>query len=253
MSAIVACSAGDSQKSKREPVVPGDEYWSFDDDVDQDPITPDEVNDNSGAFTVNSRPKEAGAPPAKDAGTVDSGVPAPTKCISGIAAGDLAIVELTIASRPGSGDPGEWFEVKSMRTCILDIGGVVITSPRGTATDSVTIPTNTLLNPGETFVVADTLDTTKNNGLPSPIFAFEKTDVLKNDGDTISITKGATTIDALTYPKFSLLSVGVSLAFPSDCPAGARSDWARWSVSQTSFATSQKGTPNAPNADVTCF
>jgi len=251
MSAMVACSANGTQKSKREPVIPGDEYWSFDDDVDQDPITPDEVNDNSGAFSVSSRPKEAGTSPQNDSGVADAG--APTMCASGVAAGDLAIVELTISSRAGSGDPGEWFEVKSTRTCILDIGGIVIASPRGTSSDSLTIPAGTVLDPGGTFIVAGTADATKNNGLPGPLFAFEKTDVLKNDGDTISITKGATTIDALTYPKFSLLSVGVSLSFPSDCPAGARSDWARWSVSQTSFATSQKGTPNAPNADVTCF
>ncbi len=251
LGAVAACSAAADSKSKKEPVIPGDEYWSFDDDVDPDPLVPDEVNDDSGAFTVSSRPKEGGID-VVDAGTDAS---APTACKTPVGPGDLAIVELTISSRSGSGDFGEWFEVKNTRDCISDVGGLVVSSPRGTLTDSFTVPIGTMLQPGETFVGGNSTDATKNNSLPGLVFSFEKADVLKNDGDTITIVSGSTTVDSITYPKFGTsLAIGVSLEFPADCPpATNRGDWARWSVSGSTFSTGQKGTPNAPNADVTCF
>src|SRR5262249_34371457 len=103
------------------------------------------------------------------------------------------------------------------------------------------------------FLVANTTDGAKNNGLPGTVIAWNDTDVLKNSGDTLSVKLGDTVIDSVTYPDLSNLSPGRSFAFPADCALTDRSDWRRWSLTFTAYATGFQGTPNAPNADVSCF
>jgi hypothetical protein len=60
-------------------------------------------------------------------------------------------------------------------------------------------------------------------------------------------------IDTITYPAFSNLEPGRTLAFPADCPAAVRTDFARWSLTFDVFAPGFKGTPNAANDDVACY
>ena len=60
-------------------------------------------------------------------------------------------------------------------------------------------------------------------------------------------------VDTLTYPAFSNLEPGRSLAFPADCPATVRGDWARWSLTFDVCTAGFKGTPNAANGDVACY
>jgi hypothetical protein len=107
--------------------------------------------------------------------------------------------------------------------------------------------------PGGSFLVADTTDATKNNGLTGTVFAWGSSDVLKNSGDTVSVKLGATVIDSVTYPDLSNLNPGRSFAFPADCALTDRSDWRRWSLTFTPYASGLQGTPNAPNSDVSCF
>lgn len=216
------------------------------------------VDEDAGAaFNASSRPAakdasvvghDAGPPPS------DGGVPPKTYCTGALAAGDLAIVELMISSRAGSGDDGEWIELQSTRDCWLALDGVEIGSPRGTTNDAVTTPAGFDLAPHATFVVADSADPAKNHGLPGTVLSFEATDVLKNSGDIVYVKHGDVTIDSLTYPAFTNLEPGRSLAFPSDCTAPDRADWARWSLTFGTWAGAGtfEGTPNAPNDDVAC-
>jgi len=247
------------KKRKLDPVDPGDDF--YDDDAEQpQPIEPAYVNDASGAFGAGSRPatgaKDASA--KNDAGVIgnDAGpVTVKTYCTGPLAAGDLAIVEILITSRSGSGDTGEWVEIQNTHdTCWLKVQGVTIESPRGTsAPDVATVATALEVAPGGTFVVASSSDPTKNNGLTGDVIGWSATDVLKNDGDTVTVKSGTTVLDTITYPAFSNLEAGRSLAFPSDCAKNQRSDWARWSLTFTERVPGQKGTPNAPNDDVACF
>ena len=257
LAACASAPAATNTKTKRAPAEPGDEF--FDEDVvsTDDGLTPTN-NPDSGAFGASERPspsgaKDAGAP-LVDAGPSDGGPIVKTYCSGPLAAGDLQIGELLLSSRAGSGDEGEWVEIRSTRPCWLKLKGLVVESPRGTsAPNSATVTEDFELGPKASFVVADSADPLKNNSLPGKVFAWGAADVLKNDGDTISVKMGAVVVDTLTYPAFSNLTAGRTLAFPDDCPATVRADWSRWSLSFGAWKAGFKGTPNATNGDVACY
>jgi hypothetical protein len=249
--AVAACTQGGPGIEHLTPVDPPP-GWYGDPPSVQQPINT-VVDSDSGAFGVPSRPKPAGADggkgPTVDASVPDSGTTDPTACPGTLAVGDLSVVELMIASQPESGDSGEWIEIMSTRSCTLSLKGVVVRSTSA----SVTITDDLKLAPGATLVVADSADANANNGLPTPLYAWDATDCLNDNGDTVKVSLGSLTIDSLTYPAFQDLEYGSSVSFPSDCQASDRSDWQRWSYSFSSYSDLLFGTPNAPNDDVTCF
>lgn len=255
---LFACASAPaaSTKKKRTPIEPGDEF--YDDDIPslEEGLSPT-ANEDSGAFSpAGERP----APAAKDAGPLldaggDSGTVVPKVfCQGALAAGDLAVSEILISSRAGSNDDGEWVEVRSTRTCWLNVKGLSIESPRGTlAPNAVTVDEDFEVAPKGTFVVAGSADPAKNHGLPGKVFAWAALDILKNDGDTVALKANGVVVDTVTYPAFSNLEPGRSLAFPADCPATVRSDWTRWSLTFDVYTAGFKGTPNAANGDVACY
>lgn len=254
---LFACASAPttSTKKRRTPVEPGDEFYD-DAPTTEEGLSPT-ANEDSGAFSpAGERP----APLAKDAGALvdagaDSGTIAPkVYCTGPLVAGDLAVSELLISSRSGANDDGEWVEIRSTRTCWLDVKGLSIESPRGTlAPNAVTITEDFELAPKGTFIVADSADPLKNHALPGKVFTWAGLDILKNDGDTVALKANGVVVDTVTYPSFSNLEPGRSLAFPDDCPANVRSDWARWSLTFNVIAPGFKGTPNAANGDVACY
>jgi hypothetical protein len=262
--ALAACTAETATKKKKTPVNP-DEF-GYDDDFfgeEEQPLDPDLVNSDSGAFGAGSRPatdKDGGGGGRSDAGAplLDGGADGATVktfCAGPLKAGDLAVVEIMISSRAGSGDDGEWVEIQSTRDCWLDLKGLTIESPRGQAAPDVAkITTAFELAPNDTFVVADSLDPVKNHNIPGRVLAFGNTDVLKNDGDSIIIKSAAgVAIDTLTYPAFNNLTPGRALSFPVDCAWSDRASWPRWSLTFNEWRPGFKGTPNTDNDDVACF
>jgi hypothetical protein len=251
-SLLVACaSAATGKKAKKEPADPGDDFGWEQWETEPDPLVTSEDPD-SGAFGAAARPKTSEAGPVDP---VDAGPVTKTFCTGPLAAGDLAITELMITSRAGSGDDGEWVEITSTKDCWLTLQGVAIESPRGTsAPNTVTIEEPFELAPHGTFIVADSADPAKNHAVPGKVFSWAATDVLKNDGDAVTVRLGTVVLDAVTYPAYSNLTAGRTLAFPDDCAPTARSDWKRWSLTFTAWSQPGfMGTPNAANADVTCF
>lgn len=249
---LAACASADPKKvKKRTPADPGDDFFDEGDSTPYEQPIHAQGDPDSGAFGAASRPAvkhDAGV----DGGS-DGGVVTKTYCDGPLAAGDLAVVEVMITSRAGSGDDGEWVEIQNTRDCWLTVRGVSVESPRGASASNVATVDALELAPKATFIVADSADPAKNHALPGVVFAWNATDVLKNDGDTVTVKAGEVVVDAITYPSFSNLEPGRTLAFPSDCPAGSRSDWERWSLTFDAYGGSFKGTPNGPNADVACF
>jgi len=255
---LFACAseATTGTKRKRTPVEPGDEF--YEEELPTEEGLSPTSNPDSGAFSpAGERPSSGtkdGGSPRVDGGAADGGAGPKVYCTGALGAGDLAVTELMISSRSGSGDDGEWIEITSTRDCWLRVKGLAVESPRGSsAPNAVTISEDFELAPGATFIVADSADPLKNGGLAGKVFAWEATDVLKNDGDTVSLKLGSTVIDTVTYPAFSNLSAGRTLAFPDDCAWNVRSDWARWSLAFTEYKAGKKGTPNATNGDVACY
>jgi hypothetical protein len=256
---LFACmsEATPTKRKKKSPVDPGDEWYDDEYPTAEQPIEPSYVNEDSGAFGAGSRPAggDGGGGGRPVDGGIEGGVITKIYCSGPLAAGDLAFVELLISSRAGSGDEGEWVEIQSTRPdCWLKIDGVTIESPRGQSAPNVaTVPAGIELPPNGTFVVAASADPVKNNGLTGKVVAWNAADILKNDGDTITIKSGGIVIDTLTYPAFNNLETGRSLAFPENCPWSVRSSWERWSLTFTEHEPGQRGTPNEPNVDVACF
>lgn len=253
---LVACSQAASSGKHNGDGDTGDDFGATDDPTLPAPRTPDHQNDDSGAFGPGGRPSNGGTPDGGRAVDVaDAGSDGFPACADGVQPGDVKIVEIMITSASGSGDHGEWVELQSTRTdCVLDLSNLVVSSPRGASpADSVIITDGLQLDPGATFLVADSADVGVNHDLTMPLYSWNDSDVLKNDGDEIDVTLGGVTIDTITYPNFSNLEVGTSVSFPADCEWTDRPDWSRWSYSFDLYSGTLAGTPNLPNLDVTCF
>lgn len=153
------------------------------------------VDDDSGVFAP-SRPREAGAP--TDASVVDAGI-APN-CPNYLA-GSLRVDELMIASRDGSGDKGEWVELRNYASCTVLLDGLVVRSPRGTGLVQASL-TGISLAPGESVLIANTLVPVDNHFLPGRVRAFVATTAPASDAGaaaTADALKNATATRSRSY------------------------------------------------------
>jgi hypothetical protein len=233
--------AGTEDDTSWSPLVP-----LGDTDAEPDPVaanTPD-ARVPEASLSLDARP-----PPSFDAG--DGGL-----CPGPPAAGDLAIDELLIASVAGTGDHGEWLEVRSTRDCALDLRGLHGECASGATVQTFDVQDDVWLPPRDFFVIADSSDPAINHDLPGLVIVWAGSpgDVLRNLGDTVTLranSANGAVVDSVTYPSLPR-TVGASIAFPSDCPETARSDWSRWQTSQHSWFPAFFGTPAAPNDDVHC-
>lgn len=209
-----------------------------------DAAAPIDAGEQLDASTVPDAEEQPDAPVPTDSSDLCTSPPGPS---------DLMIDEILVASRRGLGDDGEWVEIRNMRTCTLEIGGVVVSSPRGPSMDSVTVPAGTTLAPGARFVVASASAVTAQ-GLTGLVLTWpaSTTDVFANGGDTVRIGRGATLLHELTYGDISNDAYGRSLSFPSDCAPTRRVDLSAWTLSTQALTPSVKGTPNRANDDVKC-
>ena len=167
--------------------------------------------------------------------------------------GDLIFDEVMIATEPGSDDRGQWLEVRSTRSCSLDLVGLTATAPHGQSSRTLEVASDLWLPPLGYFVIADTLDSSENNSLPGLVLAWtgSPADALHKTSDTVTLSLGSTTIDTLSYPD-KTRAEGTSIAFPATCDPRLRTDFTNWVPSVASWTPGFFGTPNAPNADVTC-
>ena len=228
-----------------DPTIDEDGAVIFDPTGDGDAAVADPLNgadtaldDGGDASTEAAVPADAG----QDAGCAEP--PAP---------GDLVIDELMISSLSGTGDYGEWIEVRSTRDCALDLAGLHGECPNGAKVNSFDIVDDRWISPRGTFVIADSSNPAIDHSLPGMLIVWlgSHGDVLRNKGGTITLMMDAAILDSVTYPALKLV-IGASIAFPSDCPLTARSDWTQWQTSTSSWFPGFLGTPNAPNTDVHC-
>ena len=217
---------------------------------------PATIVDDDEAASAPSNPGDAASDDA-DAGQpapIDAGGAAPSgACASPLSRGDLTIDEIMIESVAGAGDDGEWFEVASTLDCAANLNGLHGECPRGGKVATFDVAGDTWLAPHGTFVVADSPDPAINHRLPGLVLVWlgHPGDVLRNQGATITLSRGGTLVDTVTYPSLRP-AVGASVAFPDGCDAALRSDFTHWKRSTASWFPGFLGTPNAPNLDVEC-
>jgi hypothetical protein len=252
-SILVACAV-DAPPPKGTPFDPGDPGFVGRDTLpnEEEPL-PAIINADSGAFAPE-RPSGPTRPRRDDGGAPDPDAGPKVSCPP-LVPGDLAIVEIMIASKTGSNDSGEWVEIQNTHaTCWLEVKGISVESPRGSASSNVATMTESFeVPPHGTFVVADSLDPAENHGIGGKVISWNALDVLKNDTDSVIVKKGALVIDKLTYPSLTNATAGRSIAFPDNCLGADHTDWNRWSLAFDEYAPGYKGTPNEPNDDVLCF
>ncbi len=174
-------------------------------------------------------------------------------CAAPLSPADLMIDELMIESVAGAGDYGEWLEVTSTLDCAVNLQGLHGECPHGAKVATFDVTDDTWVPARGTFVVADSSDPVLNHYLPGTVVNWlgQPGDVLRNKGTTVTLSVAGVVIDTLTYPALTL-TVGASLAFPSDCDPTLRADFTRWKTSAASWFPGFRGTPNAPNTDVSC-
>jgi len=181
----------------------------------------------------------------------DAGFDAP--CAAPLAPGVLVIDELMIESVAGTGDYGEWLEVRSTSSCAVNLQGLQGSCPVGMKVHTFEVTDDLWLAPLGSFVIPDSTDPAINHDLPGLLVPWEGQpgDVLRNKGGTVTLTASGLMVDSVTFPALKLV-VGASVAFPSNCPLSRRSDWTAWQTSNASWFPGFFGTPNAPNDDVSC-
>lgn len=174
-------------------------------------------------------------------------------CTPSLGAGDLVMDELMIQSVAGTGDYGEWLEVRSARQCALNLRGLHGDATSGAKVRTFDIVDDSWLPAQGTFVVADSTNTALNHDIPGTVVAWggRSGDVLRNKGGTVTLRINDVIIDSLTFPAIAPM-IGASLSFPSNCAEIRRSDWSAWQFSTASWFPGFLGTPNAPNVDVLC-
>jgi hypothetical protein len=195
---------------------------------------------------------DTGLAPDASALTGEGGAP-DSACATPLAAGDLVFDEVMLATVTGSSDRGQWLEVRSTRSCSVDLVGLTASAPHGSTARTLTVTDDLWVPPFGFFLIADTTDPTENNALPGLVLAWDGSpaDVLHKTSDTITLSLGSTTLDTLTYPD-KKRALGVSMAFPADCDPRLRSDFSSWVPSTASWAPGLLGTPALPNVDVHC-
>jgi hypothetical protein len=253
----VSCGGSTTASSTAPPHI-------FVDDASPLPVVPTTLIVDPSVARDASNEASSTSPEMNDAALVDgaaeSSVPDDLDageggtCVGSLAPGDLLIDELMIASVAGSGDDGEWIEVTSTLDCSVDLAGLHGESPRGATVAAFDVVDHLWLPPRGTFVIADSTDPAINHYLPGLLIPWfgHLGDVLRNKGTSVTLTRGGTLIDSITYPALSI-TAGTSIAFPADCDASARSDWTQWQRSTSSWFPAFMGTPNASNDDVHCL
>jgi hypothetical protein len=206
------------------------------------------ANANQGA---NADADVLDADPNADATAKDAGPDG--SCASPLVPGDVAIDELMIESVAGTGDYGEWIEVRSNVDCMANLRGLHGECPRGAKVATFDVMEDTWVPARGSFVIADSGDPAVNHDLPGLLLLWfgQPGDVLRNKGSTITLSLDGVLLDTVTYPALAL-KVGSSWAFPSDCDPSSRSDFGRWKQSTASWFPAFLGTPNGPNVDVAC-
>lgn len=167
--------------------------------------------------------------------------------------GDVVITEIqkepTAIADGGPGANGEWFEVLNTSGNRIDLRNVDFTMA---SSYTFTLDQFLVLDPGEYALFARNSDPLVNGGIPTADIDYDTPAGwgMDNDTDTLTLSFGATTIDAVTYDtsafpdiRGAALSLEPSLTNSVDNDAGSS-----WCDAYTAYGTiPDQGTPGTAN------
>lgn len=153
--------------------------------------------------------------------------------------GDLYVSEIMVRSRAGSGDTGEWFEVRNVSAAPLVLDDCELFD-----NGSHAIAASLTVDPGDYLVFGASTE----NGL-APDYVYD-TLALNNGGETLGISCGGVVIDDFDYPG-SLVTLGASMQLVADPltpeTADDNDNWCVAPADATYGGTALRGTPGAEN------
>jgi len=168
--------------------------------------------------------------------------------------GDLVITEILYDPSAVGDAAGEWFEVKNVSTKSFDLNGAVFKGKSGS--DTFTVKSALPVAPGQHLVFGNNVDAGANGNVKVDYLIPTAFPLGNSGGDTIELTVGGVTIDAVVYevsangwPKAS----GASLSLSGNHTNATDNDKGSfWCLGATPFGTGgagDKGTPGADNPD----
>ncbi|MCA9600624.1 MAG: lamin tail domain-containing protein [Myxococcales bacterium] len=166
----------------------------------------------------------------------------------------LAIVEVMVASQPGSSDLGEWFEVRNFGGCTIDLAGLEVVSPTSGGTEKVHAVTAGTVAAGASFVFALSGDPVGNHNVGEDyVYGSGVSDdvILNNGADWLELRWLGVAIDRVTWPSGGY-AYGASQYFPSGLAPAGNDDWSKWctatgATTYSSVGGTFLGTPGATN------
>ncbi|HSU17623.1 DNA/RNA non-specific endonuclease [Longimicrobium sp.] len=156
---------------------------------------------------------------------------------------------------------GEWFEVYNGGTAAVDLQGYKIVSAAGlTASESHTIASSVVVDPGEYVVFGNNANTATNGGVP--VAYSYGSSITLNNGSSSSAnewlalrTPGNVTLDSVAYATRVLPAAPGPYSPPTGASRGVIDLTAdntiiggsNWSTSVSTYGLGDKGTPGQPN------
>lgn len=155
---------------------------------------------DAGRISLPDAGRDAG--PMRDAGMSDAGRMPDAGRDAGMgacapSASTIAIVEVMVSSRTGAGDLGEWFEVKNIGSCTVNLAGLVIDSPTS-GSPRTHMVTGGIVAPGESWVFAQSGDSAQNHGLGHD-YVYGSTIIFENGTDSLGLTFDGAEIDRVAW------------------------------------------------------
>jgi hypothetical protein len=166
--------------------------------------------------------------------------------------GVVGISEVMISSRSGSGDRGEWFEVRNDGDCSVLLAGIAIVSPDPGGAEKMHLVTAGLVFPHDSAVLALSALPADNHGVPFDYAYGNGTPddvVLDNGNDWLELRYLGTPLDRVTWPNGGFVT-GSARQFPDSLPLGVNDEWGRWCSASAVYSTTDGtfyGTPGDPN------
>ncbi len=187
-------------------------------------------------------------------GSGDLGTPGDDNDDCGIAAvgvadlvrGDLILTEIMVDPTKVDDASGEWFEIYNASGLEVNLYGLVLTD---LGTDTYTLATDFVAEPGDYVLLAVKSSSSKNGGLPAVDMTWVRSTFrFDNPADEVVIGYGSTDFDEMGWVKTTGLTSGASWALdPESLDVDANDDSAAWCAGTTAYGLGDLGTPGAAN------
>ncbi|MEQ1570240.1 MAG: lamin tail domain-containing protein [Myxococcota bacterium] len=181
---------------------------------------------------------DSGGTPSVDSGSV--------VVATAVEPGELVVSEIMPDPNAVDGDFGEFVEVTSLASRALDLVGLTFADDDG---DGFTVEGSLVLPVGGRLVFGPSDDASANGGVSVDRSYDVEAFKLGNEGDTVSISRGAVPIDVVVYEAVTWgLTEGASLSHDPSALDPIRNDDAQsWCIGQSPYGDGDLGTPGAPN------